>query len=116
MSERRKSSIMRPIWLKSKFWGQVAVGKVYICRLCFLSCWRYYFIIWRIICELLSTENRKISYTIIYIPLKWYFMKFCCNETNMSVKKEIWREIDIKDIVAIHCYYDRNKYQEHYQQ
>ena len=43
-------------------------------------------------------------------------MKFCCNETNMSVKKEIWREIDIKDIVAIHCYYDRNKYQEHYQQ
>ena len=42
-------------------------------------------------------------------------MKFGCNETNMSVKKEIWREIDIKDIVAIHCCYDRNKYHEHYQ-
>ena len=57
------------------------------------------FIIRRIINEI-SVENRKISYTTIQISLKCYFVKFCPNETNMGVKKETWREIDIRNIVA----------------
>lgn len=35
-------------------------------------------------------------------------MKFCCNGTNMNVKEEIWREMDVKAIVGIDWYYDRN--------
>ena len=57
------------------------------------------FIIRRIINEI-SVENRKISYTIIPIILECYFVKFCSNETIMSVEKEIWREIDVRNIVA----------------